>query len=220
MILLTFVLIYSLSRCDKTRVEWKRRQALKVRDHNLPRFWFYDPRKTWQHFWSGTRLQGAAESHAASSKGVALSQSLRKSLQQKRERVGGEEDRATQSKSKPTRQRVQWAWVYCWVFLSFSVVSIKAPASTTQLHTPSPHLSLLQQSGKFVAVGEVVVALETDACCLSSSHLFFFFSVQLFFSTMSCQLTEHFTIAAACKFTSRAATNDCFSNRLFCHSGD
>lgn len=40
--------------------------------------------------------------------------------------------------------------------------------------TPHPHhhhhptlLSLLQQSRKFVAVGEVAVAIETDACCQS-----------------------------------------------------
>lgn len=33
-------------------------------------------------------------------------------------------------------------------------------------HYPT-HLSVLQQSRKFVAVGEVRVAIETDACCLS-----------------------------------------------------
>ena len=34
-------------------------------------------------------------------------------------------------------------------------------------HYCPTHLSVLQQSRKFVAVGEVVVAIETDACCLS-----------------------------------------------------
>lgn len=37
---------------------------------------------------------------------------------------------------------------------------------------PHPFLALLHQSRKFVAVGEVVVAIETDACCLSSSSSF------------------------------------------------
>lgn len=71
----------------------------------------------------------------------------------------------------------------------FPVFSSKATPHHHRHHNHYPtHLSLLQQSRKFVAVGEVLVAIETDACCLSPLLL-----LLLLFPTLSLSFPLNFS---------------------------
>lgn len=81
-------------------------------------------------------------------------------------------------------------------FNLFIFLSIKATATST----PPISLSLLQQSRKFVAVGEVLVAIETDACC-PSSLLFPLISLSLlstFHHELSTYCTSHHSSCIQC----------------------
>ena len=77
------------------------------------------------------------------------------------------------------------------------VLHLLKPRFTIAKHYPT-RVYLLQQSRKFVAVGEVVVAIETDACSSvpppPPHPVSYTLSLSLFqLSTRSCQLPARFT---------------------------